>query len=89
MKEKTLYNKRIWLNDETTPSTGSVVAYHGISDNFFKENEKNENLFIEIADCHSKARLHKTIYETREQFINKLRLLNSEIENFIKYLEKC
>lgn len=84
---KTLYNKREWLNNLDTPSSGSVVCYHGISK---YEEEKNnfEQLFLEIADCHYKIRLHKTVFETKQQFIDKLERLQTEIDLFIKHLKK-
>lgn len=79
------YNKRTWLNSNKTPSTGSVVAFHGRA-KYPEDKEPFENMFLEVSDCHVKARLHKTIFETREEFINKLRVLKHQIEQFIEHL---
>ena len=86
-KQTTLYNERRWLNESATSSSGSVVCYNGVC---FEENEKEpyELLFCEIADCHVKARLHKTIFESREQFIVKMELLRDSIDSFINHLKK-
>ena len=85
-KSTTLYNTRKWLNELDTPSTGSVVCYHGIQE-YPDEKEPYENLFLEVADCNVKARLHKTIHETKEDFINKLKDLRASITMFIEHLE--
>lgn len=81
--EKTFYCNKEWLNEPESPSTGSVVCYHGIAD--FADGE-GENLFIEIADCKSKVRLHKTHGSTRAQFIAKLERLQSALADFHDHL---
>ena len=86
-KSTTLYNTRTWLNELSSPSTGSVVCYHGIQE-YPDEKEPYENLFLEISDCHVKARLHKTIHESKNDFINKLKDLRGSITDFIYHLEK-
>jgi len=77
-----MYNKRTWLNDIDKPSTGSMVSYHGQSD----WSEK-DICFIELADCHSKIRLHKTDNDTMQEFCRKLRTIANDAELFAKYLE--
>lgn len=79
------YNKRIWLNSNESDSTGSMVAYDGrVKD--FEGKEYNET-FLEIADCKSKIRLHITSDDTRDDFINKMKLMRGEIDQFIIHLE--
>ena len=80
-----MYNKRTWLNKETSDSTGSVVAFDGTVVDF--EGKQYRNTFLEIADCKHKITLHVTSDDTQEDFIEKLRLLNSDIELFINHLE--
>lgn len=79
------YSKRVWLNDENNPSTGSVVAYHG--DVIFVDG-KCETAFLEIADCHTKCRLHLSAGDTPDDFIKKMELLRDTIDNFVKHLHQ-
>ena len=80
-----MYSKRVWLNEENSPSTGSVVAFDG-----FVRDDKEEwrSTFLELSDCYGKARLHKASYDSTEDFIEKMKLLRNEIDSFIDYLEK-
>lgn len=80
-----MYNKRTWLNPETKDGTSSVVAFNGTVTDY--KNKTYPSTFLEISDCQNKIRLHQTSDDTREEFINKLTLLKSEIELFIKHLE--
>ncbi len=43
--------------------------------------------FLEIADCRSKVRLHQTSDDSDKDFLDKMKLLKSEIEQFINHLE--
>lgn len=84
LKEKVFYNRRIWLNDNTSSSTGSVVCFDGVVDSmdgFYRQ------MYLEIADCRNKIKLHQSYSETNEQFINKLKTLRTEIDSFINHLE--
>lgn len=83
-KQKT-YNKRVWLNRENSPSTGSVVVYDGPI-TFIKGDEKEHITFIEIGSCHDKARLHRAADDSKEDFVNKMLLLRDTIDEFIEYL---
>lgn len=81
---KTYYSSRAWLNKPESPSTGNVAAYHGLlpdGDKYF------ESIFISVSDCHVSARLHKSESDSKEDFIDKLKLLKNEIDCFIKHLE--
>jgi hypothetical protein len=78
------YNKRTWLNKETSDLTGSVVAFDGrLID--YKGNDY-QSTFLEIADCDNKIRLHITSDDTVQDFIDKLTLLKTNIEEFIDHL---
>lgn len=81
------YNRRTWLNNDNTSSTGSVVCCHSTV-KYPEDKESYESIFCEIADCHVKARLHKTQFETRKQFLNKLKYLRLELSRFIDHLEE-
>lgn len=80
-----MYNKRTWLNKPDSPSTGNVVAYDGY---YEVDGKSYRNLFLSVSDCYNSARLHKTESDTVEDFIDKLKLLNENISDFIKYLEQ-
>ena len=84
LKEEVYYNTRTWLNDLTSASTSSVVCFDGIRED---ETGFYRSMYLEISDCKGKIKLHQSYNETNEQFIDKLKLLNSEIENFVKHLE--
>lgn len=81
-----MYNRRTWLNAETSDSTGSIVAFDGKVTDLDTDNKYTQR-FLEIADCRNKVRLHKTSDDNDEDFLNKMKLLKSEIEQFIEYLE--
>lgn len=80
-----MYNKRTWLNKETSSSTGSFVCYDGT----YKSDEGDDVpwSYVEVADCHCKVRLHQSRSDTPQDFLDKLKLLHKELDTFIKYLE--
>lgn len=78
------YNKRTWLNKETSDSTGSVVAFDGRITDY--KGKDYQSTFLEIADCNNKIRLHITSDDTVQDFIDKLTLLKTNIEEFIDHL---
>ena len=80
-----MYNKRTWLNPLKSDLTGSIVAFDG---KVKYENKFVDDRFLEITDCRNKIRLHQTTDDTKDDFIEKLKLLKSEIEQFINHLEK-
>lgn len=82
-----MYNKRTWLNEIDSDSTGSVVAFDGeVTD--LDSGKRYPQRFLEIADCRNKTRLHQTSDDSKQDFIDKIKLLRSEIDLFIKHLEK-
>lgn len=82
--EKPLYNKRTWLNTPGSPSTGNVVAFDGMVS---WHDEKIRSVFLSVSDCNVCARLHKTDDDTIDDFINKMKLLRENIDEFIHHLE--
>jgi hypothetical protein len=81
---KSMYNKRTWLNKNNSPSTGNVVAFDG---EVTWRDEKIRSIFLSVSDCSVSARLHKTDDDTIEDFIDKMRLFKNEIGLFIEHLE--
>ncbi|HEY5588560.1 MAG TPA: hypothetical protein VIK86_06360 [Candidatus Paceibacterota bacterium] len=79
------YNKRTWLNNAESSSTSNIVAFDGdvkYSDEIFRDT------FVHISDCKNSIKLHKKDSEPMESFIEKLKLLKTEIELFINNLEQ-
>jgi hypothetical protein len=81
-----MYNVRKWLNSEKSSSTGSIVACHEPKA-CYRKGEEFESLFLEISDCHSKARLHKSYHDTIPEFTEKMRGVRDVVSDFIIYLE--
>jgi len=79
-----MYSKRTWLNPIKSDSSSSVVAFDG---KVIYKDELVDDRFLEIADCRNKIRLHQTSDDTKEDFIDKMKLLKNEIELFIEHLE--
>lgn len=74
------YNRRTWLNKATSLSTGSLVAIDG-------EFDGERYTMLQISDCYGIAKLHKSDYDTDQDFIDKLELLKDEVTLFIKHLK--
>lgn len=82
-----MYNRRTWLNPLTSDSTGSVVAFEGeVTD--LDSGRLYPQIYLEVADCKSKVRLHLTSDDTKEDFIRKMQLLYDEIGMFINHLSQ-
>ena len=80
------YNKRAWLNSEKSHYTGSIVCHDGIVTNRGKPAARYT--FVEISDCHGKTRIHFDDNLEMIDFINKLKLICSELDSFITHLEE-
>ena len=78
-----MYNKRVWLNKEDSPSTGNVICFDGCTT---WHGEKMRNTFLQISDCNWSIRLHKTEDDSIGDFIDKIKLLRDEIDKFATYL---
>lgn len=80
---KRLYNKRTWLNKDDSPSLGSVVAFDG---EVKYSDGADRTTFLAISDCGKTIKLIKNT-ENIEDFIEKMELLRSEIDQFINHLK--
>ena len=80
------YNTRMWLNSIDSHYTGSVVCHDGVVTNRGKPPARYT--FLEISDCHGKTRIHYDDNLDMDAYIDKLKLIQSEIQNFIDHLEK-
>lgn len=88
-KEVEVYNERVWLNDDDSPSTGSIVCYHGPASWYSDEGSKkrDEIFFVEVSDCHVKARLHAVRFDTMDQFRAKVRGMRDALDRYLDHLE--
>ena len=73
------YKRTTELNDIKSASTGSCTAFYG--KNPWKE-FKSPYMFFEVADCHSKTRLHNSQTDSRKTFIPLLIISSSIFKNF-------
>jgi hypothetical protein len=73
------YKTQTWLNPENHPSTGNVVCFHGKSP---WEKRKKKLTYLQISDCNNSIRLHRTDFDSKEDFCIKLKLLESAIREF-------
>lgn len=78
------YSKRTWLNNPGSYSTGSVVTFDGVVE---WDSGQKHHTYLEIAGCSSKVKLHRADYDTEEDFINKMKLLRQDIDQFINHLK--
>lgn len=79
-----LYNKRTWLNKDNSQSLGNVVAFDG---EVQYSDGTERTTFLALSDCGKTIKLIRNT-ENIEDFIDKMKLLKSEIELFINHLEK-
>lgn len=82
-KRTTYYKSEKSLNPLDSPSTGSMVCYDG--DIEYTEGTE-PCVFIEIADCHQKIRLHQSHTDTTAQFIDKIDAIISQLKMFRTHL---
>ncbi len=78
------YKSVIQLNPDDSPSTGSLVCYDG--DIEYSDDGVQPCIFVEIADCHDKVRLHKAHTDTTEDFIDKIDAIIRQLTYFRKHL---
>lgn len=82
---KTYYKSVTQLNPDDSPSTGSLVCYDG--DIEYSDDGEQPCMFVEIADCHGKVRLHRTHTDTTKDFLVKLDFLIIQLTKFRNFLE--
>jgi hypothetical protein len=82
---KTYYKSVTQLNPDDSPSTGSLVCYDG--DIEYSDDGVQPCMFVEIADCHGKVRLHKAHTDTNKEFLIKLRTIILQLTKFCNHLE--
>jgi len=83
---KVHWNERAWLNDRDSHFTGSMVCFDG--ENVINQGKLLDRYtFVEIASCHTKVRIHADANSSMEAFIEKLRVMRSELDGFLYHLD--
>ena len=86
-KESPAFCKKLWLNKSDSPSTGSVVVYHGKSSWFDpKSGLPVEDFFVEISSCREKARIHKSDIDSVEDYVLKITILRDCLTEYLEHL---
>jgi len=80
------YNRRIWLNQETSHYTGSIVCFDG-EDLENRGQTLSRYTFVEISDCHGKIRIHRDNNLPLLDFKCKLARMEYELRQFRKSLQ--
>lgn len=81
------YNSRVWLNSYYSHYTGSIVCVDK-KDLINRGHHLERYTFMEISDCHGKIRIHTDPNFGMEEYIDKLKRLETEIRNFREHLER-
>ena len=80
-----IFSRRVWLNKETSASTGAAIAFCGPTK--WSKGDEEIHTFFEISDCHCKVRLHKTYSDSTDDFVAKMRKLSRLASDFADFLE--
>lgn len=87
-KRPILFNERVWLNPPDSPSTGSIVCYDGPASWASEKGERENMSFVEVADCHCKARLHLCRFDSHDEYLQKVKDMRDVLNRYIDHLEK-
>ena len=80
------YNRRVWLNELSSSSTGSIVLYDGV--NVDQDENEYTDMYVEVGSCKSKATIHKGYYDSIDDYINKVKLMRDELNAYIDHLDE-
>jgi len=80
-----MYNTRKWLNKKNSMSSGSVFIYEGKYP--YNGSKLVDSKFIEISDCHSKVRLHKSFADSDKDWEYKVDRLIKELIKYRDYMD--
>jgi len=81
------YVEKMFLNSEESASTGSIVCFDG-EHQWNKEKDPRKESWVEVADCHVKARLHRCYEDTAEDYLTKIKKMRDVLNRYIDHLEK-
>ena len=79
--------KKEFLTPENEPSTSTVVSWAGEVKWSSSQDSKEDLYFIEVANCHEKARLHKTYEMTVDEWKRQVKKLRDHLNEYLQFLE--
>ena len=81
------YVERKWLNKDDSYSTGSIVVFDGVH-KWNEEDKPVRQSWVEISDCHVRARLHRVYEDTAEDFLKKVEDMRDVLARFAEHLKQ-
>jgi len=78
------YTERQWLN-KPGHSTGSITVFDG--PHSWGVNNDVWVTWIEVKDCHSSVRIHLSGDDSKDDFINKAKIMRDVIDRFLMHLQ--
>ncbi|MFW6219330.1 MAG: hypothetical protein ACOC33_00550 [bacterium] len=82
-----MWCKKEFLTPENEPSTSTVVSWAGEVQWNGRQDGKENLFFVEISNCHEKARLHRTYEMTKADWINQIKKLRNHLDEYLNFLE--
>jgi len=84
------YHVRTWLNKEGIYASSTITAFAGMNSFLGEGNVKTEffDKKLAIHDCHYSIRIHQMADQTNEEYIAKIRTIETVCRNFANYLER-
>jgi hypothetical protein len=80
------WSKKEFLTPEGEVSTSSVCSFAGKT-KWREDLPAFDNYFLEVANCHHKARLHKTEEMTVDEWIMQLTKLRDHVDSYLTFLQ--
>lgn len=81
-----MYCDKEFLTDSPEPSTSTVVSFYG--DVQWSEYDRDTRLgFVEVSNCHERARLHKTYSMSDKEWYAQVVRLRDHLNRYLEFLE--
>lgn len=84
---KRIYCEKEFLTDAPDPGASTVVSYSGKT-TWHKDAGPEQLDFLEISSCHERARLHRTLDITEQDWINQVTKLSEHITRYLCFLKE-
>jgi len=80
----TRYREHVDLNPDTA-STGSITCYDG---EVTYDNKPFQDMFVEIADCHGKIKIHRATYDNVCDYHRKLLTMITTLTKYANHIRE-